>query len=196
MDARDQIGETIGKLITKKQPPLLAIDGYGGSGKTTLAKEIQSDFPGSSIITLDDFVTSTESPADRRRFLSQVLKPLSEGKGSHYQRFDWHEEALTDWISVKSEGLIIIEGVTVLGDDFNSYYNFRIWIDCPIELASKRGMERDRNTYKVNNDQKWKEIWIKGDLDYAKTEPWKRADLVIKARGVLTDSSNSDAHSS
>jgi len=59
MDVRDQIRETIGKLLVKKQPVLLAIDGYGGSGKSTLAKEIQSDFPGSSIITLDDFVTST-----------------------------------------------------------------------------------------------------------------------------------------
>jgi len=72
------------------------------------------------------------SCADRKRFLAQTLIPLSEGKGSHYQRFDWLEEALADWIFVKPEGLIIIEGVSVLGDDFNSYYNFGFYI--PIEF--------------------------------------------------------------
>ena len=127
---------------------------------------------------------STRSAPDRNRFLSQVLLPLSCGNESHYQRFDWNEEILTEWIAVRPESLIIIEGVSVLGNDFHSFYDLRIWIDCPIELASKRGMERDRNIYKVNNDQKWQEIWIKGDQEYAKTEPWKRADLTIKALGV------------
>jgi len=184
MDDLKQIQEKVTALLLRKPIVLLAIDGYGGSGKSTLARKIQNEFSGSVIITLDDFVTSTVSGPDRRRVLSQVLLPLSGSKSAQYQRFDWHQEILTDWITVKPEGLIIIEGVSVLKDDFHSYYDFRVWIDCPPELASKRGMERDRNIYKVNNDQKWEEIWIKADQEYAKTEPWKHADLIIKAFGL------------
>jgi uridine kinase len=93
-------------------------------------------------------------------------------------------QALAEWREINADGLIIIEGVSALGEDFNLYYDFRIWIDCPLEFASKRGMDRDRNVYKVDHDQMWKEIWIKEDQEYAKTEPWKRADLIIKARGM------------
>ncbi len=176
------IKENITELLAQKSLVLLAIDGYGGSGKSTLAKEIQSEFPGSEIITLDDFATSTNNGADRKRFLEQVLIPLSNSKEANYQKFDWSEQKLTDWKVVKPEGLIIIEGVSMLGEDFNPYYDFRIWIDCPHEIASKRGMNRDKNEYKVDNDEKWEQIWIKEEQEYAKTEPWKRADLIVKAR--------------
>ncbi len=192
MDQLRHIQEKITGLLSQKQTIIIAIDGYGGSGKSTLARKIQNEFTGSVIITIDDFVTSVENPPDRKRFLSQVLLPLTENKAAHFQRFDWDEEVLADWKYVNPEGLIIIEGVSVLGADFNSFYNFRIWIDCPLELASKRGMERDRNIYKVNNDQKRIEIWIKGDQEYAKTEPWKRADIVIKASGISLNYDSSD----
>jgi uridine kinase len=78
MNDVETIRAKVTELLTLKQPLLLAIDGYGGSGKTTLARAIQRKFPGSSIIALDDFATDTESGADRKRFLSRVLLPLSE----------------------------------------------------------------------------------------------------------------------
>src|ERR1700722_18857835 len=110
-----QIREKVTELLSRKQPILLAIDGYGGSGKSTLAKEIQCKFPCSAIITLDDFATDTESGAGRERFLSQVLVPLSDSNAAHYQRFDWSKKSLAEWVEVKPEGLIIIEGVSILG---------------------------------------------------------------------------------
>ncbi len=176
----DQIVTIVRELLTKKQLVLLAIGGYGGSGKSTLALEIQSEFPGSSIITLDDFAIPGGG-SDRKRIIDQVLVPLSDGKTASYQRFDWPMQAPAEWREVNANGLIIIEGVSVLGDDFNPFFDFRIWIDCPHELASKRGMERDKNVYKVDLDRMWNEIWIPEEIEYGRTEPWKRADLIIPA---------------
>jgi uridine kinase len=184
MDEIKQIREIVAWLLAQKQPVLLAIDGYGGAGKTTLAKEIQNEFPGSSIITLDDFATDTESGADRKRFLSEVLVPLSEGRSANYQRFDWRAKSHADWITVKPEGLIIIEGVSVVGEDFKSYYDFRIWIDCPFELAVQRMKERDRKNGIGQNSPKWFNVCEKEDWEYGKTEPWRRADLIVKVRGA------------
>jgi uridine kinase len=174
-----QIATIVRELLAKKQPVLLAIDGYGGSGKTTLARAIQSEFPGSAIITLDDFATDTTSGADRKRFLSQVLMPLSAGKAAHYQKFNWREKALGDWITVEPNGLIITEGVSVLGEDFIFYYDLRIWIDCPFELALQRMKERDKNMH----NPKYFNVWEKEDRNYGKTEPWKRADIIVNRMG-------------
>jgi uridine kinase len=176
MNDLETIREKVTGLLSQKQPVLLAIDGYGGSGKTTLARAVQSEFPGSTIITLDDFATDTTSGADRKRFLSQVLAPLSDTNAAHYQRFNWREKALADWITVEPNGLIVIEGVSVLGEDFNSYYDVRVWIDCSLELASQRMKERDKNMH----NSKYFNVWKKEDSDYEKTEPWKRADFMVK----------------
>lgn len=162
-----------------KQPVLVAIDGYGGAGKTTLAKHIQAAFPGSRIICSDEFALP-QGGGDRKRMLDQVFLPLSEGRTATYQRFEWSKQALTDWIEIKPEGLIIIEGVQVLRDDFHSYFDLRIWIDCSLELAAQRGMERDRNILSSEDIKLWEERWMKEDRDYSLAEPWKRADLIIK----------------
>jgi uridine kinase len=183
LSEQDRIETIVRKLLAHKQPILLAIGGYGGSGKTTLARAIQSEFPGSVIITLDDFAIPGGG-SDRKRILSQVFEPLSHCSPAHYQRFDWQQQSLTEWIDVNPESLIIIEGVSLLGDDFNSYYDFRVWIDCPLELASQRGMERDRKLYGDGHDQMWEYVWKNEDREYAKTEPWKRADLVVKTQTI------------
>jgi uridine kinase len=183
VDDLTQIRDTISDLLSKKQPVLVAIDGYGGSGKTTLAQAIQSAFRDSATITLDDFATDTESGADRNRFLSQVLLPLSNGTAAKYQPFDWRIKALADWRVVQPEGLIIIEGVSVVWDDFHPFYDFRVWIDCPFELALQRVRERSQKTGIHKSSPKWFNVWEKEDREYGKTEPWKRADLVIRVPG-------------
>jgi uridine kinase len=188
VDDLESLRETVTELLAHKQPVLLAIDGFGGSGKTTLARAIQSDFPGSAIITLDDFATDTTSGADRKRFLSQVLIRLFESDAAHYQRFNWREKALADWITIEPIGLIIIEGVSVLGEDFNFHYDVRVWIDCPFELASQRMKERDKN---MHNPQYFN-VWEKEDREYGKTEPWKRADLIIPVRSQTNDTDPDD----
>jgi uridine kinase len=171
-----QIVDKIATLLTAQPRVLVAIDGYGGSGKTTLAKNIQSLFAGSTIVSLDDFATDTMSGADRTRFLSHVLIPLSNAQPARYQRFDWRTKSLAEWRSVEPNGLIIFEGVSILGTDFYAYYDLRIWIDCTFELASARMRKRDKGLHNTT----YFNVWEKEDRDYGKTEPWTRADVIIK----------------
>lgn len=68
----------LSKSTTSKSPYIIAIDGKAGSGKTTLARQIQIDI-GGVIIHMDDF------------FLPKVLqneKRLMElGGNIHHERF-------------------------------------------------------------------------------------------------------------
>jgi uridine kinase len=157
----------------------VAIDGYGGAGKTTLARAIQSEFLGSQIITLDDFETDTTSGADRKRFVADVLEPLVVKSFAKYQPFSWKNKMIMDWIEVKPHGVILLEGVSVLGQDFYSYYDLRIWINCPFELAQERMQGRERKAEHVSTLSHWFNVWEKEDKDYGLTEPWKRADIIV-----------------
>lgn len=168
----------IRELLETKQPVLVAIDGYGGAGKTTFSKQIQAAFPDSQIICSDDFALP-EGGGDRARMLAQVFEPLSQGKSTIFQRFEWNSKSLTERKEIRPAGLIIIEGVQVLHDDFNSFFDLRIWIDCPLELATERGIARDRNVLSATDLQLWEERWMKEDRDYSMTEPWKRADIIV-----------------
>ncbi len=176
----DRVKEKIAELLSTKEPVLLAVDGFGGAGKSTFATEVQKHFPGAVIIPFDDFFTSLEAVYDRKKFLEQVLLPLHAGTQAKYQKFDWPKGEMGDWVTVEPKGLIIFEGVSMLGEDFNPYYDIRVWLDVAHEVASKRGMDRDKNVYKVDHDEKWEKIWIPGEKEYAKSEPWKRADFLIK----------------
>jgi uridine kinase len=166
----------VARLLAVKPSVLVAIDGYGGAGKTTLANRLQSEFSGSSI-TLDDFAQDVGSGADRSRFLSEVLIPLSKGQPACYRKFDWKARTLADAVTIDPIGLILIEGVSVNAEDFTHYYDLRIWIDCTLEEASRRMRERDKQLHHPT----YFKVWEKEDADYARTEPWSRADIVIRA---------------
>jgi hypothetical protein len=84
-----------------------------------------------------------------------------------------------DWVELPAEGLIVIEGVSVLGEDFHSYYDLRIWIDCPFELAQERMKARERSAGREFSLSNWFNVWEREDRDYGRTEPWKRADIIV-----------------
>jgi uridine kinase len=170
---------SIRDLLKSRSFVLVAIDGYGGSGKTTLARSLQTEFTPCSIITLDDFATDVMNGADRERFLSQVLLPLADGRAARYQQFDWRTKQLAEWLEVEPVGVIICEGVSIAAADFSPHYHFRIWIDCSLEIASDRMHERDKDLHNPT----YFNVWEKEDAEYAKTEPWNRADFIIHAPG-------------
>ena len=175
-----ELRERIRELLKEKPLLLVAIDGFGGSGKSTLAAALQNSFEGSQVVHMDDFAQSRNGDTDRQRLLQQVLEPLRAGKSARYQKFDWQNERLGDWVELKAGGPVFVEGTSLLADDLYPYYDFNVWIDVPHEEASKRGMDRDKNVYKVDHDEKWRTIWIPGEKEYAKLEPWKRADFLFK----------------
>lgn len=138
-------------------PIIVAIDGRCASGKTTLAKEIESLISGLNavsggegryknngcaltVIHTDDFFLRPEqrSPErlrtpgeniDHERFLKEVLIPLKEEHDFSYRPFNCHTYSFGEPIFVKGgKKSVLIEGSYSCHRNLCNYYDMRIFL--------------------------------------------------------------------
>ena len=171
----EQLLITMENLQRKQSTLLIGVDGCGGSGKSTFAKEITKLSSKITIIHMDDFYLSSNSRIkgtaqempigadfDWQRLRKQVLVPLSNNEEGNYQRHDWCSDSLSEWHRVFNGGIVIIEGVYSTRKELADFYDFKILVDCPRELRLKRGIERDGESAR----DMWEKIWMVAEDKY------------------------------
>jgi len=185
------IFETIIEIIKSKpqefNTKFIAIDGLGGSGKTTFTKNLIDIEPTIKILELDHFPCLPEEypfhPAGAQtrvsisRFMKEALIPLSLGKPAIYMNSFWWPTDLepTQYI-IEPGGIIMVEGCYSFHYDLRKYYDFSIWIDCPEEEAIKRAINRDGK----QGVEIWEKVHSPNERNYAKKQqPIKDCDLII-----------------
>lgn len=181
MNNISEIVEKIKKIKSPNETMLIAIDGRGGSGKSTFTDELKKRLENVTIVRLDDF----DYPADRKRLLEQVIKPLKSGERAKYQRYDWGTKQLEEWNEIPPGEIVIIEGVSALHELLNEYYDLRIWIECPAEVGFKRGLKRDREVYNVDTTDQWINEWMPEEEKYISIHnPQQKADMIISGENT------------
>jgi uridine kinase len=174
-------------------PILVAVSGYGGSGKTTLAKRLEGHYPNATLVQLDNFLTNhgegegINGGYDWQRFVD-VVGDAKQGKALHYQWYDWHTDALAGFIDEPARPLVIIEGVRLLQPSVTDHVDLGVWIDCPLDEAMQRGIERDRRNKDWDEAlidehiRKWHEVWAPKDRAFEESfAPRKIANLLYAA---------------
>lgn len=180
MNNIQDLSNKIGSIQKNKELVLIAIDGVGGSGKTTLAELLHKNLIGSTIIQLDDFYSPKLQKADLERLKNQVLIPLHNNSQANYQIYQWKTDSYSDEHTLLPKGVIIFEGVFSLDKDIRDFYDFKIWIDYPSDLGFKSGINRDIQRDGVDNSDKWKNIWMPLEEEYKNDQqPEKYADYII-----------------
>jgi glycine/serine hydroxymethyltransferase/uridine kinase len=190
----EQIISKIQELQTQKEnsnpesqkPFIIAIDGRGGSGKSSSAQKISQNFK-TQIIKTDDFITFFKSEItskdyywDKNRFEQDVLLPLKNGQNFKYNICRWKtgEIVREDQINQNNE-IIIIEGLHALHQDLLHFYDLKIWVDTPLETSLERGKIRDLQKGKENIDELWN-IFTPVQEEYIlQYKPQENADIVI-----------------
>jgi uridine kinase len=185
----DMTIQEIANAIKSKQvshrPILIAIEGFGGAGKTTFSKKLKEMMGNAYIVQADDFIIKEKltlvSPDmesyDKPRLEEQVLIPASKGEAIIYQKLDWTTNKLSEPIEVPKVDYLIVEGISSYHPDIAKYYDYKIWIDTPIKVANQRGKLNDAGT---ENEQYW-DLWSKNDLAYKeKYQPEKVADFIYE----------------
>jgi hypothetical protein len=155
---------------------VVAIDGHGGAGKSTLAEKLAKRL-GALILHTDDFA-SWDEPLDWWvKLEAAVFEPIARGAATlTYGRSRWSDEHQPTAVDVQVvTPVVILEGVSSARREFRRYLTFAIWVDTPIEVCLQRGLERDGGEALPL----W-ERWVAAEDAYiARDDPAGYADVAV-----------------
>ncbi len=177
------------KELIYKRPPkngkyyLVAIDGRGGAGKTTLTDYVAKLLPDFNVINGDGYFEPTPNAIawgefNDKRFTQDVITPLKRGKTSiTYRPYDWHRKPPITKQVIKIDKGICIERSFIFA--FELDWDVKIWVETPPDIALERGQIRDEMPLEEGL-RAWTEVWKpKEDAHINKHQPLKKADIVI-----------------
>ena len=179
--------EVLKALNRLPQPMLIAVSGFGGSGKSTIAKELGT-YLDAPVIGVDSFVRNRLSGGtawdsiDFERLEREVLKPFEIGQSPIvYGHYDWGSNGVIMEPPLENTGKLIVEGVGLFRPELYKYFSYMLWIDCPIEEAVARGKKRDREEHHNPQDEMWDGTWKRNDLEYFETfKPSEAANAILR----------------
>lgn len=168
---------------------LAALDGAGGSGKTTIAARIAARLPGCSVVHADDFYRPMQEHArlqldaeggyqgyfDWQRLEAEVLSPLRAGRPATFQRYDWATAGLGEIASVQPGGTVLVEGVYSMRPEVEHYYDLTVYVETPRDVCLRRLHDRGQNP------AEWIRRWRAAEDHYIERyRPEQRADLLVR----------------
>ncbi|MFE4518622.1 hypothetical protein ACFRMQ_31080 [Kitasatospora sp. NPDC056783] len=168
---------------------IVAIDGTGGSGKTTLAAAVAGHLDGAVIVHVDDFYRPMPDPErelldaeqgyhryfDWERLRDQVLIPLRDDQAARYQIYDWTTGQLGAWREIAPGTVVIVEGIYSARPELAPYYHFTAYVDTP------RGVCLQRVRARGENSEEWIRRWRAAEDYYLHTTwPQTRAKLLVR----------------
>lgn len=185
------LAERIKKHPAPSGRAVIAIDGPGASGKSTLAGHLSDLLPRSQVVHVDDFyLPSVERGSrlgeigqlfDLPRLARQVVGPVTDsGLASRYQRYDWNIDVLADWIEIPAEADVIVEGVYSFETTLRPFYSFSIFCRTDSDTRLARGVLRDGEEAR----SMWTDVWMPAEEAYiAEQRPDLAADLLLDGKG-------------
>ncbi len=176
LSAADAPGWVCARLAGGTGTRWIGVDGFGASGKTTLAGAIADALPGSVVVHIDDFARPDLSGWERDRFVAQVLMPLLAGRPARYQCWDFASNVGADWLTVPVGVPVIVEGVSSTDVRLGVPWDVTLWVDVAYEVRLARARERDGPEMM----DRWLADWMPSEEAYAAAQrPQERVDAIV-----------------
>ncbi|MBB1246189.1 hypothetical protein GL263_21915 [Streptomyces durbertensis] len=140
----DELAARLSSLAPSCGPVrLVGIDGHAGSGKSTLAGRLSALSGGAPVLHLDDVASHDELFDWLPRLTAQVLDPLSEGRESRYEVYDWTSRTASGTHPLPPAPLVLVEGVGAGRRALRPHLAAVLWLELPRRTAWERGQHRD-----------------------------------------------------
>jgi len=173
-------------------PLVVAIDGPGASGKSTIARAIAAEMP-AALVHTDDFFLPTSGVDgvrrslvdyyDWRRLRAEALAPLLAGHSASFCRFDGERGVLGGAIAVTPSALIVLEGVFSAAPVLSDLVDRAVFV----ETAEP---ERIRRLRRLVTPEEWDNDWLAAERAYfAGVRPPSSFDLIVPGTGRVPDGS-------
>jgi len=165
------------------RPAIIAVDGRGGSGKTTLTTALTAAVPGAQAFHLDDLIWN-EPLYDWDQLYVDTLTRLHKAGCLDLVPDKWREHRREGSIRVPAGSpLVVVEGTGAGLRAVSNLIDAHVWVQTGDDVAERRGIKRDI-AEGVNGDAEesvrfW-HWWMAGErLFFAKDRPWQRADVIV-----------------
>jgi uridine kinase len=169
---------------------VIAISGFGGSGKSTVASNFLDELKDATIIHVDDFITNHLSirsadwfGIEWDRLKKEVLNPIFQNRDEiEYGVYDWKENEVIRRTSLSLPKYILVEGVGLIRNELEQYFDLSVWLNVPLDTATTRGKKRDIEEFGAEeNNPMWDNVWIPNDGDYFKKhKPDTKVDFILE----------------
>jgi uridine kinase len=143
----------------KDQLLVIAVDGCGGAGKTTLCQALAAEievWAQPQVLTLDRFyhplnatqrsqlqhTQARQAYFDVTQFQENVLAPLSRGTGVSYKPYDWLEGETDQVVELLPKGVLLIDGVFSFSEPLRDMIHLSLFVDTPMLLRKQRLIAR------------------------------------------------------
>jgi hypothetical protein len=176
IDAVRQLRDASPKVTGR--PRVIAIDGRGGAGKTTLAERLRAVEPNSAIVHTDD-IAWNHAYFDWGAVLAEnVLEPLHRGEAVDFRPESWIAHERAGSITVPSgTDFIWVEGTGIIREELAPWLDASVWMQGDLDeqecLLVVRDGDAPAQLEHVAN-------WLREELPFlVREQPWARATMIV-----------------
>jgi len=177
--------DTVQSVLAVRTPVVVAIAGFGGAGKSTLADRLAGHFQIETrqVVRTDNLYSTTPHGPGLLditdwSLLVRVLSDAGPSDRLTYVGRNYRGQPVA--IDVPMPEVLIVEGLRLLRPDLVGMYHVAVWIDCDLAQATRRA--KDRNQAKGASEYElglWDTLWAPLDAEYfARYEPHRLATFI------------------
>lgn len=166
------------------RPRVVAVDGSGGSGKSTLVGALHAAVPACAVVGTDEVAWHHSFFGWDDLLADGVLGPVRRGQAVSYRPPAWDERGREGAIEVPAGlGLLLVEDTGAGRTELTHLVDAVVWVRSDAAEAERRALERDV-AQGMNGDAEqarrfWDE-WMEQEVPFfAAQRPWERACAVV-----------------
>ncbi|GGM69542.1 hypothetical protein GCM10011609_01570 [Lentzea pudingi] len=166
------------------RPLLVAIDGRGGAGKSSLAERLRKAVPDSAVVHTDD-VAWHHAYFDWGGLIAEnVLAPLHRAEAVAFRPPAWIARDRPGEIRVPAgTDVVWVEGTGIIRAELARWLDASIWVQGDLDEQERRLVARDGDSAE---QRRHVAAWLAEELPFLLRErPWTTATVVVAGTSTL-----------